>query len=61
MLNYATLYRRFNRRIYVMLNDALFQVIGYLKQLALRVYIVTCLSQTKHMMNKQHKMYHVAR
>ena len=40
-----------------MLNDALIQVTGYLKPLALRVYIVDCLSQTKHMINKRHKMY----
>ena len=49
MLNYATLYQRFKQRIYIMLNYALIQVIGYLKQLALRVYIVHCLSRTKHM------------
>ena len=47
MLNYATLYQRFKQRIYIMLNDALIQVTGYLKPLALRVYIVDCLSQTK--------------
>ena len=48
MLNYATLYQRFKQRIYTTLN-ALIQVIDYLKQLALRVHIVDCLSQTKHM------------
>ena len=33
MLNYATLYQRFRQRIYIMLNFAIIQVIGYLKQL----------------------------
>ena len=42
MLNYATLYQRFKQRIYIMLNDALIQVTGYLKQLVLRVYSVDC-------------------
>ena len=40
MLSYATLYQRFKQRIYIMLNIALTQVTGYLKLLALRVYIV---------------------
>ena len=58
MLNYATLYQRFKQRIYIMLNDALIQVTGYLKPLALRVYIVDYpqLIPNKHMINK-HKMY----
>ena len=43
MLNYVTLYQRFQQRIYMMLNYALIQVTGYLKQLALKVYIVDCL------------------
>ena len=57
MLNYATLYQRFKQSIYIMLIYALIQVTGYLKPLALRVYIVNCpsLSQTKHTINK-HKM-----
>ena len=40
MLNDATLYRRFEQRIYMMLNYGMIQLTGYLKQLALRVYIV---------------------
>ena len=60
MLTYATLYQRFKQRIYMLLNDALIQVFDDLKQLALRVYIVNCLSQTKHIINK-HKMRPVLR
>ena len=41
MLNYVTLYQRFKQRIHMMLNYAMIQVTGYLKQLALRVYIVS--------------------
>ena len=57
MCNYATLYQRPIQRIYIMLNDTLIQVIGYLKQLALEVYIVNCphLIPNKHVINK-HKM-----
>ena len=40
MLNDATLYQRFKQRIYMMLNYGMIQLTGYLKQLALRVYIV---------------------
>ena len=43
MLNYTTLYQRFKQRIYIMLIDALIQVTGYLKPLALSVYIVNYL------------------
>mgnify|MGYP005985261425 CR=1 FL=1 len=42
MLNYATLYQRFKHRIYITLNYTLNQMLGYLKQLTLRVYIVHC-------------------
>ena len=57
MLNYATLYQRFKQGIYIMLNFALIQVTGYLKPLALKVYIVDCpqLIPNKHMINK-HKI-----
>ena len=55
-LIFATRYQRFKQKIYMMLNYALIQVIGYLKQLALRVYIVHCLSQTKHMIINKRKM-----
>ena len=60
MFNYATLYQRFKQRIYMMLHYAMIQVIGYLKQFVLRVYIVDCLSQTKHIINK-HKMHQALR
>ena len=45
------------------LNYALIRVIGHLKLLVMRVYNVNCpsLSQTKHMINKQHKMFQVLR
>ena len=46
MLNDATLYQQFKQRIYMMLNYALIQVTGYLKQLALGVYSVNCPKQT---------------
>ena len=57
MLNRATLYQRFKQRIYIMLNDASIQVTGYLKQLALSIYIVNCpqLIPNKHIVNK-HKI-----
>ena len=42
MLSYATLYQRFKQRVYIMFNYALIQVTRYLKQLALKVYIVDC-------------------
>ena len=63
MLNYATLYQRFKQTIYITLNYVLIQVIGYFKLLAMRVYNVNCpsLSQTKHMIDKQHKMFQALR